>query len=273
MQNNSFPAAIGGNYLPGARGLVSRTWVRWWGWLVVALILGIHSLVRADDSAKTFEQANKLYEQGKFAAAVTAYENLVKAGQVSPALYFNLGNAEFKAGQTGLAIANYLRAERLAPRDPDIAANLKFARGTVSGATAPGGSRWAKWVERLTVDEWTVMTGIAAGLWFLLLAAGQARSSWRQSFRGYTATVGVAAGLLAVVLALAWRERFGNKTAVVIAREAVVRFGPLEESQSHYTVHDGAELAVLDHKDAWLQVVDGAGRSGWLLGKQVLVVD
>ena len=44
----------------------------------------------------------------------------------SPALLFNYGNAEFKAGHLGKAIAAYRRAELLAPRDAEIRANLAF---------------------------------------------------------------------------------------------------------------------------------------------------
>ena len=52
--------------------------------------------------------------------------------------------------------------------------------------------------------------------------------------------------------------------------EAVVRFGPLEESQSAYTLRDGSELDVLDEKDGWLQVLDDTRRAGWVRKEQVL---
>ena len=62
-----------------------------------------------------------------------------------------------------------------------------------------------------------------------------------------------------------------RSTAIVIAREATVRAGPLEESQSAFTANDGAELRVLDRKDDWLQVTDGTSRIGWLRREQALV--
>ncbi len=92
-------------------------------------------LPRAAEPAAAFEQANKLYEQGRFPAAAVAYENLLRSGQRSAAVYFNLGNACFKSGQVGKAIVNYRLAERLAPRDPAIRANLQFARGSVPGSS------------------------------------------------------------------------------------------------------------------------------------------
>lgn len=241
-----------------------------------ALLLGAWLCIQAltaQEPGAAFDQANKLYEQGKYADAITAYEKLLQAGQVSAPLYFNLGNAQFKAGQPGRAVASYLRAERLTPRDPDIQANLNFARASVPGGTTRPGSPWTRWVNRLSLDEWTALASVAASLWLILLAGGQIKRPWRQSLGGYTATTGIMAGLLAVFLGLALEQRFGSKLAVVTVREAVVRFGPLEESQSAFLARDGAELLVTGKKDGWLQVTDGAKRLGWLKESQVLLLD
>src|SRR6266511_3325281 len=91
-------------------------------------------LARAGDVSAAFEQANKYYEQSNFTEAAAAYARMIDGGHVSPALYFNLGNALFKSGQIGRAIFNYRLAQLLAPRDPDVRANLRFARNQVEGA-------------------------------------------------------------------------------------------------------------------------------------------
>ena len=120
------------------------------------LLLASVVTARADAVSAPFEQANKLYEEGHYTEAAAAYQSLLDHGSVSPAIYFNAGNALFKAGQIGRAIYNYRRAEELAPRDPDIRANLQIAR-TQAGtntASAPG-NRWTRWTGRLTLNEWT----------------------------------------------------------------------------------------------------------------------
>ena len=80
------------------------------GQILLALAL-LAAPVRGENLAPAFDQANRLYEQGKYAEAASAYENLLHADSNSPALYFNLGNARFKAGQSGRAIAAYRQAE------------------------------------------------------------------------------------------------------------------------------------------------------------------
>src|ERR1041385_4838407 len=85
-------------------------------------LLGLSTAVAA--TSDDFKAANQLYDAGKFAEAAAVYEKLEpKTAHV----YYNLGNAWFRQGKMGLAVLNYERARRLAPRDPDILANLKFA--------------------------------------------------------------------------------------------------------------------------------------------------
>src|SRR5947207_862891 len=167
-------------------------------WLAVCCWFCASHFARADDVSTAFDQANKLFEEGKFTEAAVAYEKMLGNGQASPALYFNLGNALFKAGQVGRAVLNYRLAGQLAPRDPDIRANLKFARSSVATGATPTPSWWQRWTSRLALDEWTLLTSGALWLWLGLLTLGQWRPALRKSLSGYTATTGVGAVLLAL---------------------------------------------------------------------------
>jgi tetratricopeptide (TPR) repeat protein len=250
-------------------GVISSAFCRltWLASLLIALLpLGS----RAALSTAGFDSANKLYEEGKFADAASAYEKLVQSGQVSAALYFNLGNAWFKSGQIGRAIAAYRQAQRITPRDPDLRANLQFARNQTPSPTLPP-SRWQRWMGRLTLNEWTLLASGAVWLWLGLLAALQWRPALRPVLRTYVYSLAVLVVLLCASVVAALREGRFVRTAVVVSREASVRYGPLAESPTAFTVHDGAELRVLDQKDEWLQVNAGPRRIGWLRRDQALV--
>lgn len=61
----------------------------------------------------------------------------------------------------------------------------------------------------------------------------------------------------------------GNSTMSILSGafpipEAVARRGPMDESQSAFTVHDGAELTVLARDGDWLQVSGASRQMGWL---------
>jgi len=218
----------------------------------------------------SFEAANKLYEEGKYADAAASYERLLQGGQVSAALYFNLGNAAFKSSQIGRAIAAYRHAERLAPRDPDVRANLQFARNQVQGPTLPVG-RWQRWLNRFTLNEWTVMATTALWLLFLLLGLLQWRPALKATLRRAVLAVASGAVLLAACLAAALFQARSVRIAIVVKPEAVVRAGWFDESKEAFTVHDGAELKVLDQNDKWLQVGADPLRLGWIPRDEVVV--
>jgi tetratricopeptide (TPR) repeat protein len=224
----------------------------------------------AESYSNAFDAANQLFEQGKFAEAAAAFEKLAQSGQTSEALYFNLGNAWFKANQLGRAIVAFRQAHQLAPRDPDLRANLQFARNQVQGPTL-GTSTWHRWLGRLTLNEWTLLAAAAVWVWFLLLALCQWRPAWRLSLRSYIAAIALLAGALCACFATAFHQNRLARTAIVVASEAVVRQSPFDESQTAFTVHDGAELRVLDQKDRWLQVTTDPRRVGWLRRDQVLL--
>ena len=218
--------------------------------------------VSTTPDAAPFEAANKLYEERKFPEAAGGYETILKSGAASPALWFNLGNAYFKSGQIGHAIVAYRRSEQLTPRDPDVKANLRFARNQVQGPTfrAP---RWRQVVGGISLNEWSVST--AVGVWLTLLSL--AAASLRPDLKPFWLPFAKIFGLLTLIQAAGLATSLAANSpdlAVVTAREVTVRNGPLEESASSFTANDGAELLVIDHKDDWLQVTDGNRRVGWL---------
>ncbi len=215
------------------------------------------------DPQPAFEAANKLYEEGKFTEAAAAYESLLQSGFTSAALYFNLGNARFKAGRIGPALAAYHRAAALDPRDPDIRANLQFARNQVQGPTYKT-VFYERWLNQLTLNEWSLLAAGFFWAFFILLALRQFRPALRPLTGKWTFALLVAALFTGSGLGTRlWNERHAP-VATVVTSDAVVRHGPLSESQPAFTLHDGAEVKILDRKDDWLQVTTDPQRVGWL---------
>jgi len=234
------------------------------------LLFGAAAGARANAAADQFDQANQLYEEGQYAPAAAAYQKLAQTGPVAAAVYFNLGNAWFKAGQLGRAICAWRRAAELTPRDPDVRANLQFARNQ-PGVAAPAmpGSRWTRWVSLLTLNEWTGLASAFAALFFIVLTVRQIRPAWKKSTAGLVWALAAACVFGMACLGLALDARFGTQSSVVIVPEAVVRLGPDDKAASVFTVHDGAELLVLQSKDVWLEVADAANRRGWVPQNEV----
>jgi tetratricopeptide (TPR) repeat protein len=236
-------------------------------WLGVCGVNGSDQTNPRIDLETSFEEGNRLYEQGDFEAAAAAYDRLLGQAPGSAPLHFNLGNALFKSGKIGMAIWHYRMAQGLNPRDADIGANLQFARNQV-GATVREG-RVRRWVNLLTVDEWSAVSGLL--FWFGMggLVLGQIRPEIRRSLRFWVRFLVLAWVLSALALGIALNGKLGSQTAIVVT-EGSIRYSPFEQSQPNFAVRDGAELAVLDSREGWVQVQDPDRGSGWI--KRSLVV-
>jgi len=245
--------------------------------LACVALLFFAFMVRAATPIAQFDQANRLYEQGKFAEAATGYQQLIAAGHTSATVYYNLGNAWFKAGQLGRSIAAYRNAQELSPRDPNIRFNLDFARKQVAGSNAPAPNPWQRLVGRLTLNEWAVLAALAFWLCFALLVLPEWKPAWRRPLRNYTIAAAFLATLVIAMLAIAAYQSDAVHEAVVVTQDAVVRYGPLEDSRVSFQLRNGAEVEIVGHKEngsteAWLQVRDGSNRIGWLKRDQVVVL-
>jgi tetratricopeptide (TPR) repeat protein len=230
---------------------------------VAALLISAGTILAATAFTTGFDGANKLYEQGKYAEAVSAYEALQSQGQTSAALLFNLGNARFKAGQIGKALGAYLEASHLAPRDPDIRANLQFARKQVQGPTLTVNPVHA-WLGRFTLNEWSAAAAVTIWLVFALLIAMQLWPTARAVLRPWMLTAtGLALVLIAGTVTAFSLEKSG-RYAVVIAEKVQVHSSPFEGSDKTFDLQDGAEVRILDEKEGWAQVTTDPRRTGWI---------
>jgi len=241
-----------------------------WAVLILVALLGAGKVLGGDVVAD-FSAANELYAKGKFADAAAGYEKILQTGGESAPLLFNCGNAEFKAGHLGRAIAAYRRAELLTPRDAELRANLAFVRTQVQGASLRE-SRWQGWVSSLTLNEGAVLAAIFFWALFALLAARQIQPALAPKLRSASRLVLVLAVFSGTVLGLQAASHFETAVAVVTGAEATARTGPLDDAQSAFVAHDGAEMRVLDRHDNWVQVADGAGKIGWFSRRQVEVL-
>jgi len=243
-----------------------------------ALFLANQALLFAKPSvtaAETMWTANQLYEAAQYAQAAQAYQQLVDQGYANSALFYNLGNAYFKQGDSGRAVLNYRRAEQLAPRDPDIEANLVLARAQtvdqleeISNNNGFFGNLATLTMGWLTLNELAMIT---LGLWmlFAFLVIGFS-SSKRGS--GLREGIGYALVLSSVVLTvgligLASHLHMENTRpqAVVVAQEVTITSGPGSQYVTEFTLHSGAEVSLVETRENWVRLaVADSQLQGWV---------
>jgi tetratricopeptide (TPR) repeat protein len=223
-----------------------------------------------------FFRGNTAYGEEKYAEAAVAYEQLLGAGLASGNLYFNLGNAYFKAGDVGRAILNYERARRLVPGDPDLIANLGYARSLAGTSDEP--PVWARLLfplaDRFSSDALLLA---ASGLYALLMSLLIAARLLPARARGARVAAGVVGVTLALVVPSAvYRLATVDlpATGVVVARgEATVRFEPSPAGTAHFQAKAGSVLRLEGEREGWVQVKRADGRRGWVEREAVAALE
>lgn len=221
-----------------------------WKTLLFSFLLAAPAL--ADD----FKSANARYDAGKFAEAAAAYE---KIEPKTANVYFNLGNALFRQERFGLAVLNYERARRLAPRDPDILANLQFAHQRLSVEDQPRLLR--RIVESRTANEWSRYE--LASLWLTVLAI--AGGIWLPRVRAGMILIAAIAGVATVATASAlFIATRAAPTAIVVAGHAEARFAPSADATIHFQLSEGSKVAIREDRGAWIEVARADDQQGWV---------
>jgi uncharacterized protein YgiM (DUF1202 family) len=213
--------------------------------------------------------ANRLYEDSRFAEATAHYQDLVDAGVQDGRLYYNLGGAYFKAGDLGRAILNYRRAQRLLPRDGDVATNLELARAqTLDRIEVENEGAIVESVRRLI--SWTTLDEAAAAalvLWISLCGLGIGAILCIQRRRTLLYLAGVAAILLFLgILSIGIRllDERGPPPAVVVAAEVTVRSGPGDDYLTEFALHAGAEVRLVERRGDWVRIALPGDLQGWV---------
>jgi len=219
------------------------------------------SFVRALDLFETADNPEQYREAAK------EFESILADGFRSGAVYYNLGNAYFRAGEYGRAILNYRKAKPYLPRDPYLKANLQQARAAAPGKLADPPVTW--WSHVLFWSEWVsfptkaVTCGIAlCGAALVLVLAVTIRVSRLYWLAPAMLAIGVVIGVDVVVNNA---EAIGNQRAVVIGETVALKgIGNSYEPAFDQPLRDGAEFQVLSVSSDWtLGRFEGIG-DGWV---------
>jgi len=230
-------------------------------------------------SSAAMAEANRLYEAGQFAGAAVGYQALVDAGAHDGRLYYNLGDAYFKRGDLGRAILNFCRAQRLLPRDGDVAANLRLARAKTLDRIETEDTGIVGFIRRAVgwsaLDEAAIAT---LALWVALCGLVSAAIVWparRRLWLYLTVVVAVLLFLGVLTVGVKWMDEHGpssGRPAVVVAEEVAVHSGPGDDYLAEFTLHAGAEVRVVERRAGWVRIALPGDLQGWTPGEAVIEI-
>ncbi len=242
--------------------------------VVIALVcLGTAENLAAEAGSRqrTFLRALEVFDAAKTAddyrESAAQLESLLGDGFQSGALYYNLGNAYFRAGEYGRAIAAYRKAKPYRPRDPYLDANLRQALAVAPGRLPEPPTPWWRhvlfWIGWLSFPEkaYASFTGFLLGA-----VAACAGLLWRRPF-AYWISAGLVmlAAVLSIDTGLAYADIAWSRHGVV-TRETIARKGIGKDYEPAFNqpLKDGAEFTILSETEDWVfGHFEGIG-DGWL---------
>lgn len=238
--------------------------------------VGESPVVEAFTPDQLWDRANTAYINGDYHAAIATYGELLDRGYSSAKLYFNLGNACFKEGETGRAILCYHRALRLAPGNDDIRYNLGVAeartKDNIEQIPEFFLTEWLRSVRHMmSCTAWSIFSLVAlvAALALSLLYLLARRLSLRKG--GFYGTL-VALLLFVVTTWFAWgerREMLDDTQAVVMSLSTAVKSSPDKSATDLFVLHEGTLVEITNRLEGWCEVTIADGKKGWLESKTI----
>jgi tetratricopeptide (TPR) repeat protein len=233
------------------------------------ILFGLITVCPAAPVDLWFEQANRFYEQSAFDSAAVYYEKVVESGMNSAELFYNLGNAEYRLNHLGPAVLYYEKAFKLAPDDPDIQNNLKFANlNIVDRLPAVEKGFIEATLRRLhTMMPLGAQLWLLAGLLFVLAALFSAGLFASRNIRLWFTYLGGCILLLTLGLGISagikvYQEE--NVSYAVVLTASIDAKNQPEGTKILFTAHEGTKFLVRKRLDNWSLVSLPNGVSGWI---------
>jgi len=218
-----------------------------------------------------FEKGNALYQKGQYKEAISTYETILKSGQESAEIYFNLGNCYYKLNQVAPAVYNFEKALLLKPSDSEIQNNLAFAKkmaiDEIQETPIVGFSKIIQdFTSSFHYDTWGWIAIVLAGL-FLLSFLGYYFSHTTTLKRVFFLGMVVLLLMILISVFAGFFEQTrsqNDKPAIVFAEVTAVKSEPNKASQNAFTLHAGTKVYILETISNYHKIQLADLKEGWI---------
>lgn len=218
-----------------------------------------------------FEKANEAYNTGNYPEAVSRYTEVLKNGEESAELYFNLGNAHYKLNHIAESIYNYEKALLLDPADKTIKNNLEFAQNMVIDdiKVVPKSGLSNFLTSALSIFSfngwaWIAIAGVVIFSVLFLLYYFSIASKWKRVFFTSAITAVVISFICLIFAFYLYNVAQSKEFAIVFAEEVPVRNEPNLRGNELFLLHEGTKVQILNTFQDWVQLELANGSTGWM---------
>ena len=218
-----------------------------------------------------FQEGNNAYNEGDYNKAMHLYEQVLKMGQHSSILYYNLGNAHYRLNNVAESIFYYEKAKQLDPDNEDLIINSAFAQNMTIDAIEPLPISQLTHIKDfflnlLSIKGWAYTSVLFAWLLVIFFAAylWLNRSFWKRLF--FTTSI-LSLLFLFASYSIASVKDYKNKTtkyAIQFSEQLNIRSEPNDRSEILFVLHKGTKVQVTDSLQEWKKINIANGATGWI---------
>ena|ERR1700726_3114761 len=213
--------------------------------------------------AALFTKANQEYAAGDFKAAIADYEELVRSGQDTPNIFYNLGNAHFRQNNFGRAILNYERALALEPHHPEAQANLRVARDEARALELIP-NKWERVFAFANENQYSVAAAIAFWIGLFSIAAFM---FGRRGSRSAIALSILSFSIFAIAILGIYQLSHGKNgagLAIVTGENVEARLATADNANRVLTLPVGSEIKIVSQRGDWIYTTLPNNLRGWM---------
>ena len=220
---------------------------------------------------KLFEEANNFYIKKNYKKSIELYELMLERGLGNSAVFYNLGNSYYRSEDIGNAIWAYRNANRLNPRDNDIAHNLKIAETSkIDRINSPPlfliHDFYRKIKSSITIFELVLLGGILS---FTLSLTWIMRSFFEKRI-GLLKNIFQMFLVLVIIVHLCIVDMIFEKKKIIneaiIVKKIEAKSGPFSgDNKVLFQINKGSIVEILEEKNNWSEIILIDGKQGWVL--------
>ena len=222
-----------------------------------------------------FSKAAEAYRQGRFDEALTGYSKLLEKYPHNPELLYNTANTYYRKQDIGQAILYYEKAKVNNPRDLDIQYNLKFVNSQLEYSVKDTRNwylRALEYVLNLVTHSEVMLLALALYFFFVLAWVFVLYFRPDHPWGWIRKTLLISFLCSFVLVGLKGVQAYMIRDAVVVSKEAEVRFGPSSTDQVAFRLGEGLKVYVVDHHSDWSRILLANSDTGWVKNSEIAEV-
>ena len=242
---------------------------------LLLFFIGIPLFAVEEEISQYYKNGMDAYKKGQYELAIQEFESILSNNWDSPELYYNLGNAFYRVGNTAGAVWAFESCLKLSPTHEDAKYNLRLANlKVIDRMDLPEPPIYLKWYlsikEQFTPSTWINISLFILLIFSIIMTGFRMTSSLiLQHIRGSIIVVFFVS--LFLTIHSIWTDN-SLSLGVIYDTKVEAHSEPNVFSTKLFEVHEGLRVSINQAVDDWVEIELLDGKTGWIENNQIRLI-